>query len=98
MGWETSGFSCYPKSQHLSLLHTRPHNKPTKVRDLSLSLPPGGKLLIVGNSGTGKSSLLRVMAGLWGAGSGSIVRPSTAEMFFLPQASAVCIWGRWMDR
>jgi ABC-type uncharacterized transport system fused permease/ATPase subunit len=25
------------------------------------------------------------MAGLWGAGSGAIVRPSTAEMFFLPQ-------------
>lgn len=36
---------------------------------------------------TGKSSLLRVMAGLWGAGSGAIVRPSTAEMFFLPQVS-----------
>ena len=58
---------------------------PSQVRDLSLRLPPGGRLLIVGNSGTGKSSLLRVMAGLWASGSGKITRPSTAEMFFLPQ-------------
>ncbi|KAM3569041.1 hypothetical protein VYU27_008845, partial [Nannochloropsis oceanica] len=67
------------------------------VQDLSLRLPPGGRLLIVGNSGTGKSSLLRVMAGLWDSGSGKITRPSTAEMFFLPQRP-YCTLGTLRDQ
>jgi hypothetical protein len=35
------------------------------------------------------------MAGLWGAGTGSIVRPSTAEMFFLPQVGVLGGGGGW---
>ena len=31
-----------------------PDGRRQLVRDLSLRLPPGGRLLIVGNSGTGK--------------------------------------------
>ena len=41
--------------------------------------------MIVGASGGGKSSLLRAVAGLWDAGSGTIVRPPLQNMFFLPQ-------------
>lgn len=62
-----------------------PDRKRLLVQDLSLRLAPQQRLLIVGNSGTGKSSLLRAMAGLWNSGRGRIVRPSTTEMFFLPQ-------------
>jgi len=39
----------------------------------------------MGNSGTGKSSMLRAVAGLWDRGSGDIARPHTADTMFLPQ-------------
>jgi len=55
------------------------------LRDLDLEMQPGQHLLIVGDSGAGKSSLLRAVAGLWSTGSGHITRPPPGETFFLPQ-------------
>ncbi len=69
--------------QQVTLL--TPNSERTLVRDLSLSLEAGQRLLIVGVSGSGKSSLLRAIAGLWNNGQGSIARPDTTEMLFLPQ-------------
>lgn len=55
------------------------------IEGLSFKMEVGQHLLIVGNSGAGKSSLLRAVAGLWTAGSGFITRPPPGETFFLPQ-------------
>ena len=68
---------------HLTVL--TPDRERLLVRDLSLEIAPGDGLMIVGASGGGKSSLLRVMAGLWTSGSGRIIRPSGPDIAFLPQ-------------
>lgn len=62
-----------------------PNYQQTLLRDATAEVPPGRGMLIVGPSGAGKSSLLRAIAGLWGAGEGQIFRPALNEMFFLPQ-------------
>jgi putative ATP-binding cassette transporter len=55
------------------------------IKELSLVLKPGDALLITGDSGCGKSSLLRAIAGLWHTGSGAIHHPPIEDFFFLPQ-------------
>jgi ABC-type uncharacterized transport system fused permease/ATPase subunit len=64
---------------------TTPDGKRTLIRGLNLDLEEGQDLLIVGNSGAGKSSLLRAIAGLWTSGDGIISRPSDQDIYFLPQ-------------
>ncbi|HJV72327.1 ABC transporter ATP-binding protein/permease [Ideonella sp.] len=62
-----------------------PQREQLLLRELDLVVPPGGGLLITGASGNGKSSLLRVIAGLWTCGEGTLRRPASPDMVFLPQ-------------
>jgi putative ATP-binding cassette transporter len=62
-----------------------PDRRKTLVRDLSFEGTTAGNLLIVGDSGVGKTSILRAIAGLWRLGSGRIIRPPLSDMMFLPQ-------------
>lgn len=69
--------------EHLTV--RTPGGERTLLRDLSVSVPAGKGLMIVGGSGGGKSSLLRVIGGLWHTGSGRVLRPAPDRIMFLPQ-------------
>jgi putative ATP-binding cassette transporter len=52
--------------------------------EADLDIAPGEKVLVVGESGTGKSTLVRAIAGLWPWGAGEVQVPADG-LFVMPQ-------------
>ena len=55
------------------------------VDDTDVAIMPGERVLVAGESGTGKSTLVRAIAGLWPWGDGRIEVQKGAKLMLLPQ-------------
>ncbi len=62
-----------------------PADKRVLVRDLTLEVAEGRRLLVSGPSGCGKTALCLATVGLWGEGEGKVFCPPSGDVVFLPQ-------------
>jgi putative ATP-binding cassette transporter len=62
-----------------------PRNDRVLVRDLSLEVPRGRRVLITGPNRPGQRALFRATAGLWHRGKGRILHPAAQRLLFLPE-------------
>jgi putative ATP-binding cassette transporter len=62
-----------------------PGGEQALAREISFQVAPREHMVIIGQTGVGKSSVLRAMAGLWTRGSGTLTMPLPEQCLFLPQ-------------
>jgi putative ATP-binding cassette transporter len=55
------------------------------IKDLTVSILPGTRVLVIGPSEEAKVALFRATAGIWDSGTGRIVRPKSDQIYFLPE-------------
>jgi vitamin B12/bleomycin/antimicrobial peptide transport system ATP-binding/permease protein len=56
----------------------------TMLKEKKVEIKAGERILIVGESGTGKTLLFRALAGLWPWGAGRIAHPRGEELLYMP--------------
>jgi putative ATP-binding cassette transporter len=59
----------------------------TLLEEKKVRIEAGERVLIVGESGTGKTLLFRALAGLWPWGAGRVVRPKGEELLCMPRTA-----------
>ena len=52
---------------------------------MSIKIKPGMNVVISGPNGCGKSSMFRIMGRLWPIVSGTLKRPASDKLFYVPQ-------------
>ena len=55
------------------------------VKGLTVEIPHGTRVLVVGPNEVARTALFRATAGIWPAGAGRVIRPLLNEIVFLPQ-------------
>jgi putative ATP-binding cassette transporter len=70
--------------KHLSIF--TPHDE-KMLQDMNIEFVHGKNYLIKGASGIGKSTLIRVIAGIWPYGEGEIDLPANKKIMYIPQKS-----------
>lgn len=73
------------RSVHLRGLTVTQYDGKLMIAEAEATIAPGEKVLVKGESGIGKSSMIRAMAGLWPWGSGEVLLPKNAYVAFMPQ-------------
>jgi vitamin B12/bleomycin/antimicrobial peptide transport system ATP-binding/permease protein len=84
--------------QRVSRTYTKANGPALRLQQLSITLEdrslitapdvtimPGERVMVIGESGSGKTALVRALAGLWPWGKGHIELAAEAKLFFLPQ-------------
>jgi putative ATP-binding cassette transporter len=82
-GIQISGEDGRVAYEHLTLLS--PRDGQVLLKDLSISIPLGTRVLISGPTEAGKVALFKATAGLTASGQGRIIRPSADRMHFLAE-------------
>jgi putative ATP-binding cassette transporter len=59
------------------------------VKDAEVAISKGERVLVAGESGTGKSTLIRAIAGMWPWGRGSVEAAPGARILLMPQRAYV---------
>ncbi|HLJ07346.1 MAG TPA: ATP-binding cassette domain-containing protein, partial [Acidimicrobiia bacterium] len=64
---------------------SKAHGQRVLFSDVTITLTPGRRVALVGGNGTGKTTLLEILAGEQRPDTGAVTRPSTETLAYLPQ-------------